>query len=168
VGLLVNYAVNTPGVEPGDNGSIRLDLDNEPQPDAYLMIRPDRGGQARVSADDFIEGAPELVAEVASTSASYDLGKKLHAYRRSGVREYVVWRVADRQVDWFVNRQGRFEIMPPPADAILRSIVFPGLWIHAEALVQGELTTAFAVLVQGVNSPEHTEFVARLNRARLD
>ena len=120
------YEMDTPGVEGGDNGSIRLDVDNEPQPDAFLIIRPERGGQARISEDDYIEGAPELVAEVASSSVSYDLGKKLNVYRRCGVREYVVWRVLDRQVDWFVNRDGRFEPLPPSADGILRSTVFPG------------------------------------------
>src|SRR5208337_5501936 len=67
---LGNYETDTPGVEAGDNASIRLDLDNEPQPDAFLIIRPERGGQARISEDDYIEGAPELVAEVASSSAS--------------------------------------------------------------------------------------------------
>ena len=128
---LGNYETDTPGVEAGDNGSVRLDLDNEPQPDGFLFIRPEHGGQARISEDDYIEGAPELVAEVASSSASYDLGKKLNVYRRNGVREYVVWRVLDRQVDWFVNRGGRFEPMPPPADGILRSAVFPGLWLDA-------------------------------------
>jgi len=86
---LGNYETDTPGVEAGDNGSIRLDVDNEPQPDAFLIIRPEHGGQARISEDDYIEGAPELVAEVASSSASYDLGKKaerLPAQRRSRVR----------------------------------------------------------------------------------
>ena len=52
------YELDTPGVEAGDNGTIRLDLDNEPQPDAFLIIRPERGGQARISEDDYIEGAP--------------------------------------------------------------------------------------------------------------
>ena len=110
---LGNYETDTPGVEAGDNGTVRLDLDNEPQPDAFLIIRPEHGGQARISEDDYIEGVPELVAEVASSSASYDLGKKLNAYRRNGVREYVVWRVLDRQVDWFVNREGRFRADAP-------------------------------------------------------
>jgi Uma2 family endonuclease len=163
---LGNYETDTPGVEAGDNGSIRLDLDNEPQPDAYLIIRPEWGGQARISADDYIEGAPELVAEVASSSASYDLGKKLNAYRRNGVREYVVWRVLDRQVDWFVNREGRFELIPSAADGILRSTVFPGLWLDPAALVRGEKATVKAILQQGLNSPEHADFVARLERAR--
>ena len=95
------YETMTPGVEGGGNGTVRLDLDNEPQPDVYLMIAPEQGGQAKLSADDYVEGAPELVAEVASSSASYDLHVKLHVYRRSGVREYLVWRVlgqADRLV----------------------------------------------------------------------
>src|SRR5947209_6675585 len=88
VGWLANYMAGTPGTEAGDNGSIRLDLDNEPQPDAYLIIDPKCGGQVRFSDDDYIEGAPELIAEVASSTVSYDLGKKLHVYWRNGVREY--------------------------------------------------------------------------------
>ena len=91
-GWLSVYVAGTPGVDAGDNGSIRLDLDNEPQPDAYLMIQPEHGGQARISEDDYVEGPPELVAEIASSSVSYDLGKKLNSYRRNGVLEYVVWR----------------------------------------------------------------------------
>src|SRR5208337_2822339 len=94
---LGHYEALSPGVEGGDNGSIRLDLDNEPQPDAFLFIQPECGGQARISSDDYVEGAPDMVAEVASSSASYDLGVKLQVYRRNGVREYVVWRVLDRQ-----------------------------------------------------------------------
>jgi len=163
---LGNYETDTPGVEAGGNGRIRLDLDNEPQPDAYLIIRPERGGQVRISEDDYVEGAPELVAEVASSSASYDLGRKLDAYRRNGVREYIVWRVLDRQVDWFVNREGRFETMHPTADGVLRSSVFPGLWLDPDALVRGEKTTVKAILQQGLSSPEHADFVARLERVR--
>jgi len=128
-GWLSVYVAASPGVEAGDNGSIRLDLDNEPQPDAYLMVEPERGGQARISEDDYVEGAPELVAEITSSSVSYDLGKKLNSYRRNGVREYIVWRVLDREVDWFVLHEGRYEPLPPAADGLLRSTVFPGLWL---------------------------------------
>jgi Uma2 family endonuclease len=159
-----NYETATPGVEAGDNGSIRLDLANEPQPDAYLIIRPDRGGQVRISEDDYIEGAPELVAEVASSSASYDLSKMLDAYGRNGVREYIVWRVLDRQVDWYVNRGGHFEQVPPPPDGILRSEAFPGLWLDAAALVRRDGAAVQVALRQGLDSPEHAGFVARLER----
>src|SRR6516225_7808558 len=41
IGWLTHYEAGTPGVEAGDNTSIRLDLDNEPQPDAHLIIAPD-------------------------------------------------------------------------------------------------------------------------------
>jgi Uma2 family endonuclease len=159
------YETDTPGVEAGDNGSIRLDMDNEPQPDGYLIILPERGGNARISEDDYIEGAPELVAEVATSSASYDLGKKLNAYRRAGVREYIVWRVIDRQIDWFVNREGLLEPLAESADGIRRSTVFPGLWLDSAALVQGEKATVKRVLEQGLGSPEHADFVARMERA---
>jgi Uma2 family endonuclease len=167
ISWLGNYEADTPGVEAGCNGNVRLDLDNEPQPDGFLFIRRECGGQARISEDDYIEGAPELVAEVAASSASYDLGKKLNVYRRSGVREYVVWRVLDKQVDWFINRDGKFEPEQPAADGIIRSTVFPGLWLDPEALVRGDKQKVKGVLQQGLNSAEHAEFVVRLERIRL-
>jgi Uma2 family endonuclease len=162
---LAGYETDTQGVEAGDNASVRLDLDNEPQPDVVLIVLPECGGRVRISEDDYIEGAPELVAEVAASSVSYDLGKKLHVYRRCGVLEYVVWRVLDRQVDWFVNRDGQFELLRPDPDGILRSTVFPGLWLDPAALIKGHKTKVRAILEQGVKSPEHADFVSRLERA---
>ncbi len=163
---LGQYEAGTPGVEAGDNGSVRLDLDNEPQPDACLIIDPGLGGQARISDDDYLEGAPELAAEVASSSASYDLGVKLQVYRRNGVREYVVWRVLDRQIDWFVLREGRYESMALSADGLYRSTVFPGLWLDPVALLNHDLARVLAAVQEGLNTAEHADFVARLEQAK--
>lgn len=163
---LSHYGAFTPGVEAADNGSIRLDLDNMPQPDVFLFILPECGGQARLSEDDYIEGAPELVAEVASSSASYDLHEKMSVYRRSGVREYLVWRVLDRRIDWFTLQGGRYEPMALPADGILESTVFPGLRLDPAALLGGDLAKVLAVLEQGLKRPEHAEFVNRLAGVR--
>jgi Uma2 family endonuclease len=164
-GWLVTYEAATPGVETGDNGTTRLDPTNEPQPDLLLLISPECGGQARISDDDYVEAAPELVAEVASSSASYDLHTKLETYRRNGVQEYIVWRVLDREVDWFALRSSQYERLAPDTEAVLRSEVFPGLWLDAPALVQGDLARVLCVLQQGIASPEHAEFVERLKRA---
>src|SRR5215510_10903111 len=163
IGWLVQYAAGTPGVEVSDNSTVRLDLDNEPQPDALLLIDPACGGQSRLSADDFIEGAPELVAEVASSSVSYDLHAKLHVYRRNGVREYVIWRVLNREIDWFVLRAGQYEKLSVDATGLLQSEVFAGLWLDPTALVQGNLARVLAVVQQGIASPEHATFVAHLH-----
>ena len=160
---LGHYLVGTPGVTVGDNSTVRLDLDNEPQPDALLLIDPTCGGQARFSSDDYIEGSPELVAEVASSSVSYDLHAKLHVYRRNGVREYLVWRVLEQAIDWFVLRAGQYERLPIDANGWLRSAVFPGLWLDPAALVRGDLATVLAMVQQGLGSPEHATFVARLH-----
>lgn len=102
------YAVATPGLEVADNTTVRLDLDNEPQPDALLRIEEFYGGQSRISEDDYVEGAPELIVEIASSSASYDLHDKLQVYRRNQVQEYIVWRVVDRAVDWFSLQAGEY------------------------------------------------------------
>jgi hypothetical protein len=163
IGWLVVYEANTPGVVTGDNSTARLDLDNEPQPDALLLIVPARGGQARITSDDLIEGSPELVAEVAASSVSYDLNAKLNVYRRNGVREYVVWRVLNQEVDWFVLRDSQYERQPPDAQGLLRSVVFPGLWLDPAALLRGDMATVLAVLQQGLASAEHAAFAAHLN-----
>lgn len=160
---LGQYEAHTPGVEASDNSTVRLDLDNEPQPDALLIIDPERGGQTRLSEDGYIEGAPELVVEVASSSASYDLHAKRHAYRRNGVSEYIVWRVLDQQIDWFVFREGQYERILPDPDGLLRSEAFAGLWLDLEALVGGDMATVLDRGQQGLVSPEHAAFVARLN-----
>jgi Uma2 family endonuclease len=154
------YLLHTPGVRGGDNSTVRLDLDNEPQPDFCMFIG--KGGQSRVDDEGYIEAAPEFVAEVAASSASYDLGTKLNAYRRNGVREYLVWRVLDEEIDWFVWRDGRYDSLPAGTDGITRSEIFPGLWLDKAALLRGDLPRVHEILHQGLATPAHADFVARL------
>lgn len=159
------YESATPAAQGGDNGTVRLDLENEPQPDAFLRIRPEFGGQSRDS-DNYIGGAPELIAEVAASSVSYDLHDKLRAYQRNGVLEYVVWRVWDRAIDWFVLHDGRYVPRLLTSAGHYYSEVFPGLWLDPAALVQGDLARVISVLKQGLASPEHADFVGRLRPSR--
>lgn len=156
------YRAATPGVLNGADVTVRLDLDNEPQPDVCLLIDPARRGNARIDGDGFIDGAPEFVAEVAASFVSQDLGPKLNVYRRNGVREYLVWRVQDAAIDWFVLRDGRYDPLLPDADGVTRSTVFPGLWLNSAAMLRGELAVVHAVLRDGLASAEHAAFVNRL------
>jgi Uma2 family endonuclease len=167
VGWVFNYRAHTPGVELGDNGTVRLDDINEPQPDAMLFIPKKLGGQTEISEDDYVEGAPELVVEVASSSASYDLGAKLTACQRNGVRESVVWRASEGRVDWFLLRNDQVEALMPEDDGILRSRVFPGLWLDPAALLRDDSMALLDALSRGVQSEEHAAFVARLSQARV-
>lgn len=160
---LGNYVQDTPGVDCASDSSARLDLDNMPQPDAMLLILPECGGQCQISDDDYIENAPELVAEVSSSTVSFDLHTKKEVYLRCGVREYIVWRVLDRQIDWFVLSGGEFVHVKPDSAGILRSTIFPGLWLNAAALIAGSLKKVTSALEQGLATPEHAEFVQRLN-----
>jgi len=157
------YTAATPGVSIAVDASLRLDLDNEPQPDVALYVDPDAGGQARISEDDYLEGAPELIAEVSSSSVSYDLGDKLDAYRRNGVREYLVWRVMDHAIDWFVLREGVYASLSPDEQGIYRSEMFPGLWLDVGTLLAGDLAQVLSVLDDGLKSAEHARFVEQLH-----
>jgi Uma2 family endonuclease len=115
-----------------------------------------------VDEDDYVTGPPELVCEVSASSVSIDLHAKLNAYRRNGVREYLVWRTLDGAVDWFILREGRYEPLTLGADGLLRSEIFPGLWLDPAALIRGDLPRLFQVLDQGTSTPEHAAFVGRL------
>jgi Uma2 family endonuclease len=162
IGWLWVYRTATPGVRLGDNATVRLDTDNEPQPDALLRLEPSAGGQSRISDDGYVEGAPEFIAEVAASSASYDVGDKLTAYRRNGVREYLVWRVYDSQVDWYKLTEGEYTPLQPDEAGVFRSEIFPGLWLRVRALLAGDLAAVLAVLQQGLATPAHAAFVDSL------
>lgn len=157
---LGTYEAATPGVELGDNATVRLDADNEPQPDALLRI--DVGGRSQISDDDYVEGAPELIVEVAASSASYDLHEKLKVYRRNGVQEYLVWRVYNCELDWFGLRDGEYVQLEPNAEGIICSEVFPGLRLDKFALLAGDLARVLEILQQGLTAVEHQSFLESL------
>jgi Uma2 family endonuclease len=164
VGWLGIYASQTQGAHGSVATSLRLDLDNEVQPDALLRLDPQLGGQCHPTEDDFLEGPPELIAEVATSEVSYDLGVKRHVYRRNGVKEYVVWRVLDRNIDWYILREGRYDLLPSDANGILRSEVYPGLWLDQTALLRSDGPALVRVAQEGLASPEHAAFVQRLRK----
>ena len=160
--VLLVYAASTPGVRGADNATVRLDLDNEPQPDAVLLIASAAGGRCRVSDDNYLEGTPELVVEVAASSASIDLHEKLHAYRRNGVQEYIVWRTLEQRIDWFELSDGEYRPLPADDAGVIRSRVFPGLGLAVGALLKGDLAGALAEVQKGAGAPEHKTFIERL------
>lgn len=157
---LGTYSARTPRTIVGDNSTLRLDDENEPQPDVVLLIHP--GGQANVDKEDYITGPPELAVEVATSSVSYDMHRKLRIYRRFGVREYLIWRVSDGELDWFVLRGADYEPLASGDDDLLRSAAFPGLWLDAAALLAGDLARVDDVVRLGLASPEHAAFVQEL------
>lgn len=136
-GWAIAYKAKAPGVRVGDNATVYLDADNEVQPDVCLWR--DEPGGPRLTEDGYIEGAPQLVVEVAASSASYDLHDKLRAYRRAGVREYVIWRVLDGALDWLRLRDGEYVRVEPDARGIIESEAFPGLRLHVGKLLARDL-----------------------------
>ena len=159
---LGTYAAFTEGVRYGGNATVRLDSDTEPQPDALLRVEAAGRANSRISADDYVEGAPELVAEISSSTVSYDLHDKMDAYRRAGVQEYLVWRVEDQEFDWFLLRDGEYVPISPDADGVYESRTFPGLRLAVTALLAGDMAQVMGELQKGLDAAEHAEFVASL------
>jgi Uma2 family endonuclease len=162
-GWLAVYAAGTPGVAHAIDATLRVDEDNEVQPDLMLRILG-ATGRSRVDADHYVVGAPELLVEVAASSVSYDLHQKLHVYRRAGVREYLVLRAEDAAVDWFELRDGRYEPIAADRPGVLASRAFPGLRLDVPALLAGDDAALHAAVRAGLATDQHAAFAASLRR----
>jgi Uma2 family endonuclease len=160
-----HYKRFTKGLRSGKYSTVILDVIGETQPDGHLRIPRELGGQTRIERG-FIVGSPELVIEIARTSRHYDLGAKKADYERAGVLEYLVVELDPTRIHWFIRRRGHLEDLPAGPDGIYRSEVFPGLWLDPEALFAEDLDRLIEVLEQGLATPEHAAFVARLARPR--
>jgi Uma2 family endonuclease len=161
---ITHYWAATPGVQVADNGTYRLDEDNEPQPDVSMWIDQPVSGGAWIDEDDYLAGAPELLVEVAASTASIDLGDKKRAYQRIGVQEYLVLQVYEQKASWFRLQDGEYQAIPADAQGILRSVLFPGLWLDPAKFWAADLSGLIATVQQGLTSPEHGAFVEQLKQ----
>jgi Uma2 family endonuclease len=163
---LASYAARTPGTRAAANATLRLDADNVPQPDALLRILPECGGKARPDAAGYLNGPPELIVEIAASSATIDLRDKLRVYRRAGVQEYIVWRTLDAELDWFVLERDEYRRLTADAERRLASQSFPGLTLSVPALLARDSAKVLDVLQVAMQSQSHADFIARLNASR--
>ena len=161
-GWLCNYSLATPGVKSGVNGTLKLDAENVLQPDGALRILAECGGRATLDEDGYLIAGPELVVEVSARSASAPLRDKLKVFARHGVPEVLIWRTADAQVEWLRLSAGAYHRAAPDIRGVIRSEVFPGLWLNVPALLRDDGATLMATLNLGLNSPAHRTFVSKL------
>jgi Uma2 family endonuclease len=163
-GAFLLYQAATPGVELLDNATTILGEESEPQPDLELRILSQYGGQSRETQKDYVEGPPELIAEIAHSTRAIDMHQKRDDYEQAGVLEYVVLCLEEQQLYWWHFPSGR--MIKPNRQDIFRSRVFPGLWIDSQALLARDTKRLIKVVEQGLSSRAHTVFVKRLQTAR--
>jgi Uma2 family endonuclease len=169
IGWIDRYINHTPGIDGGGNSSVGLDNSNEPQPDAYILLPVEAGGLCRIDDEGYLEGPPDFIAEVSASTTSIDMNLKFEVYQRNGVKEYLVWRVLENTLDWFVLENHQYVRLQPDAGGILKSRVFPGLWLNAAALLTRNARRLHEVLEQGLASPDHQRFASDVAKyARQD
>lgn len=159
------YAAHTPGCEGGHGVTQVMTEEDSPQPDVHLRVLPAYGGQS-TDAGKYVGGAPELVAEISLSSTSYDLHQKYALYESAGVQEYLAVLLEEQEVRWHRLVGESYEVMSTDADGVLRSHVFPGLWLDPVAMLAGDLSRVLAVLNDGLATAEHRTFVDRLAARR--
>lgn len=156
------YAAFTPGVDHAINSTICLSNDDVPQPDGILLLRPEQGGTSRIDPQGYVAGPPELVLEVAASSTAIDCHEKRESYAAYGVQEYLLWRTMDQELDWWFLKEGRYQPLTIDAEGILRSRIFPGLWLNRRALLQLSRREVMDCLQRGLESPEHQTFLTEV------
>ena len=158
-GWIYLYQSETPVCKAFGNATWLI-LESAPQPDTALCLLPEFGGRTSLSGK-LASGAPELVVEVCQSSRSYDLGPKLHLYQRAEIDEYIAFLLREQRIEWRILEDGRYRLLKADADGVLRSRVFPGLWLDEAAWWRGDLKRVRATLEGGLRSPEHAEFLER-------
>ena len=144
------YEALIPNIQLGDNCTVILDNNNEPQPDALLRIK--EGGQSIINDRGYVEGAPELIVEIAASTVSLDLHEKKKVYENNKVQEYLVWRVYDHQFDWFRLKEDKYIKLNPEKNGIIKSKIYACLWLDVNALLKGNMAQVLEVLQQGINN----------------
>lgn len=162
--IVATYGMRA-GLDFGDNSTVELDQDNAPQPDVLMFLPTEFGGRAKVNTDGYLEGPPDFVAEISASTVSIDLHGKFRAYKKNGVREYVVWRVQEDAVDWFVLESNEFLPLAQDENGIYRSRLFPGLWLNVPALLGQNAEALWATLDAGLATNEFRDFAARIKQA---
>jgi Uma2 family endonuclease len=166
-GTLFHYRAATPGVQTLTTPTMIMGKKDEVEPDVVLRILPAYQGQCknvRRKNKEFLFGAPELVAEVAYSSQAIDLHVKRQRYELAGVIEYLVVCLEPKRIVWFDLRDGTK--FAPDSHGIFRSCVFPGLWLHGDALLNGDAQLLLDTLNRGLSSREHKAFVKKMKSAR--
>jgi Uma2 family endonuclease len=158
------YRIGTPGTQLLDNATAILGAGAEPQPDLCLRILTEYGGRSRENARRYLEGPPELIAEVAHSRESIDLGQKREDYEQAGVLEYLVVCIAEDQLHWLDFRTGG--AITANRQGIFRSRVFPGLWLDGAAVLTADGGRLVEVIQEGLASKAHAAFGRRLAAAR--
>ena len=164
MGFLSYYQFTTKNIDLLDNVTYIANEKYEPQPDAVLRIEENYGGKSWININDYLEGAPELVVEIASSSASYDLHDKLEMYEQKGVQEYIVWRVLDNQIDWFGLEKEKYKKFVRNKQGIIESKVSPGLRLNVKAMLKDDLQKVLSDLQKGLESKKYKDFVGQLSK----
>lgn len=162
-GLLGSYALNIKEIESAIHASVMIDDANEYQPNAVLYVKEEFGGNTYISTDDYLEGSPELVVEIASSTASFDTTEKKNTYRRNGVQEYIIWRVDDEEIDWFAWEEGEYIPLEKDKNGVIESRFFGGLRLNIEAILKDDLAKVLNDLQKGLKSKKHKDFIKGLN-----
>jgi Uma2 family endonuclease len=158
---LWSYRKKTPGVGVINKTTTILGSTSEPEPDGGLFILPSHGGHCTTGGKT-LKGAPELLIEIANSSAAIDLNQKKRDYETYGVQEYLVVLAEEQAVIWWQLVDGVYQEIPQSNDGFFHSLAFPGLWLDPAGLFAMSEVQMETALELGIASPQHAAFVSKL------
>ncbi|MBI2761360.1 MAG: Uma2 family endonuclease [Chloroflexi bacterium] len=137
------YAAGHRDVEVSIRPSLIISDDSEVQPDVVMFRTIGARTRMRHTPDGYLEGTPDLIAEIAMSDAAYDFYDKKEVYRAAGVPEYIVWDSYNNRLRWFRLRIGAFEVVTPSSGGFVESAIFPGLRLNVPALLADDMAAVF-------------------------
>jgi Uma2 family endonuclease len=116
----------------GSRTPVELGIDQVPEPDVLFVAKQ----RAHIIQNKGILGAPDLVIEILSAGTAHrDRGRKFRAYERAGVGElWLIDPYGPTGTKFYHLRNGRFSLVRPDKNGILRSAVVSGFWINVNWL----------------------------------
>lgn len=158
-GLFGSYTRRLHGIQELINITWRVDAHNEPQPNFVARYTSRRNGNSRYDSDGFLTGVPEFVGEIADDdTVELDAGPKRELYQRIGVREYFLWRVREKRIDWWGLVDGIYQPVPTDHAGVAHSRVFPGFRVNIPVLLRDDARQVADTIDTGLASPEYQAF----------
>jgi Uma2 family endonuclease len=145
-GWVGTYVAHRPNVRAMLHVTTLMGANSEVQPDVLAFRDEGSNGRVHVTLDDYLQGAPELIIEAATSSASYDLHDKKRVYERVGVEEYIVWQLFEKRIDWFRLRDGAYVRVEPDANGVIESTSFPDLRLNVSKMLAGDYAGVLTAL----------------------
>jgi hypothetical protein len=150
--LCINrYRLFSPGFYVCVMAKVQLNADEAEVPGLVAMLNYGRMKQCKVE-DEVFHGPPNFILDVFYSADDPDFLRRRERFCRAGVLEYfVAFQGEQIEYRWHRLTDGKYELVQPDEDGILRSRALPNLWLPRQALLDRDWWAVLGCIERGVS-----------------